>query len=169
MLSERSTTQRGGEAGGCSHRQTALSHLRVHQIHAPRLHTRIHSNKDGSKGQPDVRKADFSAFWSLKIREFFDNRKKNLEESERKGMPEPEIVKKLQKQAGEQMEAMQLLGAEEAQLRAMKLQARQELAQEALRDAPRRLSLDPKARVPMQPEGVDALTEQDIELARANL
>ena len=88
---------------------------------------------------------------------------------ERKGMPEPEIVKKFKKQAEEQMSTLQQLEAEETQLKSMKLQARQELEAEVYKEAARQRGLDPDMVVPMQPEEAGEVVERDIDLARSNL
>ena len=56
-------------------RNPSLTNPRVHRL---RLRTIIFADKD-KKGAPDrdgPGKADFSAYWSLKIREFFDSRKR---------------------------------------------------------------------------------------------
>ncbi|GAX74684.1 hypothetical protein CEUSTIGMA_g2132.t1 [Chlamydomonas eustigma] len=93
------------------------------------------SNKDGKDKGDSQGKADFSAYWSLKIREFFSNRKKVLEDMERKGVQEPELVRKLQAQLEEEMEGMRAQQEEERKALKLKMAAQKELEIQKARDS----------------------------------
>ncbi len=146
------------------HRQNTPSsrHLDVRRFAAGNDGKDVKKKNQGGGGEQG--KADFSAYWSLRIKEFFASRKKTIEDMERKGMPEPDMVKKLNQKARERMEAMEVLLEEEAKLKQMKMEARRELGEQA------RKSERPIAGfVAMQPDEAAAVTNQDVELARASM
>ena len=89
---------------------------------------------------------------------------RTIEDMERKGMPEPEIVKKFVKQAEDQLSELRNLEEEEADLKAMKLRAKLELDAEKFNEVAKK-----KGLVPLRPEEADAIVEKDIERARASL
>mmetsp|Transcript_16526 Transcript_16526/g.35749 ORF Transcript_16526/g.35749 Transcript_16526/m.35749 type:complete len:326 (+) Transcript_16526:103-1080(+) len=94
-------------------------------------------NAAGGKGddKADPRKADFSAYWSLKIRELFSSRRKYLEEVSKKNMPEPEFLKKMQKQIDVEQAEVDKLGEEQQLLQRIKYLNDQDLEKEAIEEA----------------------------------
>ncbi|KAG1673019.1 hypothetical protein FOA52_005949 [Chlamydomonas sp. UWO 241] len=123
-------------------------------------------NKDKDKGS-EQGKADFSAYWSLKIKETFDKRTKYLAEIDRKGLPESEVVQKIEAKAEETLEELAGLEDEQRRLKRVKLVARQQLAAQAKEDAER--AYQAGTAVPMPAAAADAVTRQDINDARADL
>ena len=98
---------------------------------------------------------------------YMENRR--VEEMERKGMPDPEIVTKLQQRAEEELKILSEMAAEEKRLKQMKLEAQQALDAQAFKEGQERLGRDQGAEVPMRQEDADAVTDRDIEMARASL
>jgi hypothetical protein len=62
--------------------------------------------KGGEEDKADPNKADFSAYWSLRFREFFSGRRQYLELSRKRQEP-PEIVQKVDAQIEEQQERLE--------------------------------------------------------------
>lgn len=117
-------------------------------------------------------KADFSAYWALKIRQMFDNRRKYLQEIDMKGIPESEWAKKFEQKAQGNLEEIQALEEEQREIKRMKLQARRQLQEEASKGREQLVMKADKGAtslsLPTLEEASDVI-ERDIQSARDNL
>lgn len=131
--------------------------------------------KEGGKDGGDkanVRKADFAAYWSLKIKELFANRRKFIEEAERRGMPTPEMVKKLDMRADKMQAELDILELESSKLEAIRREENRVKNQESAAQAEVMLSSNAffkDERQPLSPEEENLLAEKDIDRARSSL
>lgn len=110
--------------------------IRLHHLHQQRLGPILHPHHQhpapssvvcsakkgkgsGDKGdeKADAKKADFSAYWSLKVRQWFSARKDYLEGSEEQRGKRPEILKKLDEAIVEKQQEMDRLNDAERQVR----------------------------------------------------
>lgn len=85
--------------GGLHHRQRAVPALQRRK-HTSRQPLRVQASKEEQPSREDranPKKADFSAYWSLKFREFFSKRRQYLDLARKRQEP-PEIIKKLDAQ-----------------------------------------------------------------------
>uniref|UniRef100_A0A7R9Z7Q8 Uncharacterized protein n=1 Tax=Chlamydomonas euryale TaxID=1486919 RepID=A0A7R9Z7Q8_9CHLO len=149
----------GNSSGGSGGR--ALPHLR------PRRQVAARNKKDdGGKGS-EQGKADFSAYWSLKIKEAFDKRRKYLEEIDRKGIPESEFVQEIEARADGTLVELREHIAERRRLEQVKMEARKQLDAQAQADAERLYQAG--TPVPMSAADAEVVAMQDIQNARRDL
>ncbi len=134
-----------------------------------------------SDNKADPNKADFSAYWSLRIREFFSQRRQYLEQAGKGGPTESVWEKRLREQKEVEQQRLAQLQEQELVLRREGAQFDQAAsaaaaakAQDLLRPVERMLVDDPaEARRTLQepagPQEAAQLVEQDIMRARAHL
>lgn len=90
--------------------QTPILHRAQKRRRAPRQPLRIRAARE--EGEPsredrsNPNKADFSAYWSLRFKEFFSKRRQYLELARKRQEP-PEYVKKLDAQIKQQEEKLE--------------------------------------------------------------
>lgn len=99
--------------------------------------------------------------------EAFDQRRKFLEEVDRKGIPESEFVEKIDARADETLAELSEIEAERRQLKKIKYQAKKQLEEQARADAERLYQAGSPMSMPSA--DADAMTRQDIQSAREDL
>lgn len=123
------------------------------------------AKEKGPDGSDGPGKADFSAYWSLRIKQALDNRRKYLEDIDRKGIPESELVKKVEQRAMEYGQQLNAMDEEERELIKLKLEAQRQLQESAGKGA---AAGSPFEGV-ISPQQAALVTEADIKAARAEL
>lgn len=105
---------------------------------------------------------------ALNVQETFDSRRKYLEEIDRRGLPPSELVEKIDQQAQAALTELHTIEEHQTQMRAIKAAARKQLEEQTNADAAH-LFKTTGATVPMSAADADALTLQDVQLAREDL
>lgn len=120
-----------------------------------RLQLRVHASQGGSTSGSgsDPKKADFSAYWAQRFRNFFSARRKYLSESEREEAKDPEFLIRLQQELDETEGKLQL--AEQEVLKRRKVEVAAARQASAAADA----VIDDKLRKLLKPVLKDQLRD----------
>jgi hypothetical protein len=145
--------------------QVGRGRLRIFKQHAGGKDTKSTKPADDGPGR-----ADFSAYWSLRLKQMMDNRRKFLEDIDRKGIPESELARKFEDRAMQQKAQLEKMDEEERQVKMLKLKARRQLQEEAAKASTSGdLSAGARDLAIMSADEAAAIGDQDLQLALDDL